>query len=458
MRNTRGRWIIPAATLMAMAAAMVTPVAAQGTAEEAARLGADLTPLGATVASNESGSIPPWEGGITKPPASYQPGMHHPDPFADDKPLFTIIAENFQDYEANLSPGQIALFQRYPETFRMPVYRTRRTASLPQRIYDQTIANATTARLTEHGNGVLDAAEGIPFPIPKSGLEAVWNHLLRYRGKSLSSTSGQAVLTAGGAYVMVRLKEDILWAYHQPGATTSTIDNKLAYFRQEVMSPPRLAGQHLLVHETLNQAAEPRKAWVYNPGQRRVRRAPNIAYDNPGTASDGQRTNDQSDTFNGAPDRYAWTLTGKKELYIPYNSYRLHSDRNRFDDILKPGHINPDLTRYELHRVWVVEARLKKGIRHIYARRTFHLDEDTWQIAIADHYDGRGEIWRVSEAHTINYYEVPLTWSTVLTIYDLQNGRYLAMGLDNEYDLPRFDLPLDRKTFTPEALRFLGRR
>ncbi len=457
MRNMKLHQGMLAAALVTCALA-VTPVTAGVTAEEAARLGDSLTPVGATQAGNEADTIPSWEGGIRKPPAGYQRGMFHPDPFPEDQPLFTITADNYQEYEANLSPGQVALFRRYPETFRMPVYRTRRTASLPQRIYDHTFANATTARLTEHGNGVLDAAEGIPFPIPNNGLEAVWNHLLRYRGKTLASNSGQAVLTANGAYVIVRLKEEILWAYHQPGATTSTIDNKLAYFRQEVMSPPRLAGQLLLVHETLNQMVEPRKAWAYSPGQRRVRRAPNIAYDNPGTASDGQRTNDQSDVFNGAPDRYEWTLKGKKELYIPYNSYRLHSDRNRFDDILKPGHINPDLTRYELHRVWVVEAQVKKGTRHIYARRTFHLDEDSWQIAIADHYDGRGEIWRVSEAHTINYYEVPLTWTTALTIYDLQNGRYLAMGLNNEYDLPRFNEPLDRQKFTPEALRIHGRR
>ena len=340
----------------------------------------------------------------------------------------------------------------------MPVYRTRRTASLPPRIYDRTIANATTAMLTEDGNGVMNAAEGIPFPIPKNGLEAIWNHLLRYRGKSLRRTSGQASPTANGAYVMVRLDEDVLWAYQQPGATTATIDNMLAYFLQKVTSPPRLAGNILLVHETLNQTAEPRKAWIYNPGRRRVRRAPNIAHDNPGTASDGQRTSDQLDMFNGAPDRYVWTLEGKQELYIPYNSYKLHSDRNRFDDIVKPGHINPDLTRYELHRVWVVEARLKEGTRHIYPRRTFHIDEDSWQAAIVDHYDGRDQIWRVSEAHVINYYEVPLVWTTAMTVYDLQNGRYLVNGLANEYEMIRFNVPLGREKFTPETLRQLGRR
>ena len=448
----------PTLMLLVLLACASLPVSAEVTTEEAAQLGASLTPVGAIAAGNAAGTIPAWQGGITRPPPDYKPGMHHTDPFAQDRPLFVITAENLHEHEANLSSGQIALFKRYPDTFRMPVYASRRTASLPERIYERTIANATTATLSEHGNGVLNAAEGIPFPIPENGLEAVWNHLLRYRGTTLSTSSGQATPTADGAYVVVRLKEDILWAYHQPGATTATIDNKLAYFRQEVLSPPRLAGQILVVHETLNQAAEPRKAWTYNPGQRRVRRAPNIAYDNPGTASDGQRTNDQSDIYNGAPDRYDWTLVGKRELYIPYNSYRLHSDQNSFYDILKPGHINPELTRYELHRVWVVEARLKKGLRHIYARRTFFLDEDSWQISIADQYDGRGEIWRVSEAHTINYYDVPLTWSTVTTVYDIQNGRYLTMGLSNEFEPARFDHPLDRNNFTTEALRQLGRR
>ena len=307
---------------------------------------------------------------------------------------------------------------------------------------------------------MLNAAEGIPFPIPRNGLEAIWNHLMRYRGKTTTGVSGQAVPTANGSYNVVRIAERALFAYQQPGATTETIDNKLVYFLQEVLSPPRLAGNLTLVHETLNQAAEPRKAWIYNPGRRRVRRAPNVAYDNPGTASDGQRTNDQFDMFNGAPDRYHWTLVGKRELYIPYNSYRLHSDRIRHDDILKPGHINPDLTRYELHRVWVVEAKVKEGTRHIYARRTFYLDEDSWQIAGVDQYDGRGDLWRVSEAHIINFYQIPLTWTTMMTIYDLQNGRYLANGLDNEpgYQITRFDLPMTRSEFTPAALRRKGRR
>ena len=456
MRNLKNR-ALSTGLLVAMIA-VVTPTAAKVTGEEAARLGHDLTPLGATTSGNASGSIPPWQGGITEPPGDYQPGKHLPDPFADDQSLFTITADNYREYEANLSPGQIALFERYPASFRMPVYPSRRTASLPQRIYDKTIANATTATLTEDGNGVMNAAEGIPFPIPNNGLEAIWNHLLRYRGQAIVRSVGQAAPTAAGAYTVVRLREEILWAYQQPGATTETIDNILVYFIQEVISPPRLAGQFTLVHETLNQAANPRRAWVYNPGQRRVRRAPNVAYDNPGTAADGQRTNDDYDMYNGAPDRYDWVLMGKQELYIPYNSYRLQSDQNRFDDILQPGHLNPDLMRYELHRVWVVDARLKEGTNHIYARRTFYLDEDSWQIAVVDQYDGRGEIWRVTQGNLLNNYGVPFVGSTASTIHDIQNGRYLVMELVNEYEPPQFDVPLENTRFTPEVLRNRGRR
>lgn len=426
--------------------------------EEAAKLGRELTPLGAIRAGNAEGSIPEWTGGITTPPEDYRVGMHHPDPFAADPVLFEITAANVATYEERLSPGQIAMLRRYPDTWRLPVYPTRRSASLPPRIYAKTIANATTAELTEDGNGVLDAAVGIPFPIPRDGLEAIWNHLLRYRGLSLHRETIQVVPTAGGSYTPVRLDETVLYSYAQQDATIANIDNRLLYFLQDVRSPARLAGTMMLVHETLNQKAEPRQAWLYNPGQRRVRRAPNIAYDNPGTASDGQRTFDQLDMFNGAPDRYVWELIGRRELYIPYNNYRLHGDQLAIDQIIQPGHINPAYTRYELHRVWVVDARLKEDTRNIYARRTFYLDEDSWQIVLADHYDSREELWRVAEAYTINYYENPFLWETLFCVYDLQNGRYLAAGLNNQLSVDQFDIPLDVAAFTPDALRRLGRR
>ena len=314
---------------------------AKVTKEEAAQLGQQLTPLGAEKAGNKDGTIPPWDGGITKPPAGYKPGMFHPDPYPNDNVLFKIDATNVDKYADKLSPGQVALIKRYPDTWYMNVYPTRRSASYPQRIYDAAISNAVIGELTQGGNGVANATESVPFPIPKSGVEVIWNHLLRYRGEAVHQIIAQAAPTAGGQYVPVVIDQKVLFPYAAPGATIDSINNRSAYFLQTVTSPPRLAGTLLLVHETLDQVKEPRTAWVYNPGMRRVRRAPNVAYDNPGTASDGQRCSDQLDMFNGAPDRYDWELVGKMEMYIPYNCYKLHSDALKFSDILQKGDNQP---------------------------------------------------------------------------------------------------------------------
>jgi hypothetical protein len=215
----------------------------------------------------------------------------------------------------------------------------------------------------------------------------------------------------------------------------------------------------LLVHETLDQVKEPRLAWLYNAGQRRVRRAPQVSYDGPGTASDGLRTSDNFDMYNGAPDRYDWKLVGKKEMYIPYNSYKLNSKSLKYDDIIRPGHLNPEHTRYELHRVWAVEGTIKDGQRHIYAKRTFYIDEDSWAASVIDHYDGRGELWRVAEAHSMQFYDAVIPWYAIETLYDLLAGRYLALGLDNEEGKSyQFDFERSEKDYTPAALRRSGRR
>ena len=352
--------------------------------------------------------------------------------------------------------GHQRLLELYP-SFRMPVYPTRRSASYPQRIYDATREVAATAKLVDEGNGVVDAVIGIPFPIPQNGLEVIWNHLLRYRGETLSCTLGSAAVTRGGDYTVVKQRLEAELRYSLPGMTTQELGNTMILYKSTSLAPARLAGDILLVHETMNQVREPRSAWTYNPGQRRVRRAPNVAYDNPGTASDGLRTADQLDMFNGAIDRYDWTLVDKRALVVPYNSYQLHSDALAFADILSPLHINPELLRYEVHRVWVVEATLKDGASHIYKRRTFYIDEDSWQILVADLYDTRDEFWRLSEAHLINYYEMPLMWPTLEVHTDIQAGRYLAYGLDNEYPMCTWDSDMEPRDFTPASLRRKGR-
>ncbi|KFN42502.1 DUF1329 domain-containing protein [Arenimonas oryziterrae] len=445
------------ATLASAAVLTAGIASANTTAEKAGQLGGRLTPMGSEKAGNAAGTIPAWEGGITRPPAGYKIGQSHIDPYASDKVLFQVTPANFGQYADRLSEGQKAMFGRY-KSFRMDVYPSRRSASFPQRTYDFTKKNATSCKLIADGEGIQGCAEGFPFPIPNNAYEAIWNHKLKYKGLSVRSYSNQAAPTAGGAYTLVRLQEEILGLYYKPGNTSESINNALLYFKQDVLAPARLAGGVLLVHETLNAKAQPRQAWVYNPGQRRVRRAPNVAYDNPGTASDGLRTNDMTDMFNGAMDRFSWTLVGKKEMLIPYNDYKADASSTKVSDLVRPGHINPDYIRYELHRVWVVEAKLKAGQRHINSRRTFYLDEDSWQIVMVDHYDGQGKLWRYSEALPINYYEVPTLWTTLETHYDLKSGRYISGLLDNQ-DKPRdFSFQSTPADYSPQNLRDSGVR
>ena len=417
----------------------------------------EFMPLGAPMAGNADGTIPAWTGGITEPPAGYEPGMFHPDPFADDRILFTITGENVDQYADKLSAGHIALLKRYP-TYKMNVYPSRRSASSPDFVYEATARNAETARLVADGEGVENAVIGVPFPHPTQAKEVMWNHKLKYRGPAVRRNWSQAAVTTGGSYTLISIIEEILTPYSREDATFEGLNNIHFYYLQEVLSPARLAGSVLLVHETLNQVQQARSAWTYNPGQRRVRRAPNVAYDNPGTAADGLRTNDQTDMFNGAMDRYDWRLVGQREMYIPYNAYKLHSGDISVADIIRPNHINPDLTRYELHRVWVVDATLKDGFRNIYKRRTFYVDADSWQIVSVDQYDARDELWRVSEGHPINYYEVPAIWTTLEVVHDLQSGRYIANGLDNDAQVHDFSVNLQPSDFTPAALRARGTR
>jgi len=404
-------------------------------------LNGPLTPMGAEKPGNKDGSIPAWNGGFTQAPPDWKgPGTRLVDPFPNDKPKFTITAQNLAQYRDKLSPGQLALFARYPKTYKMNVFETRRTGGAPKFIYEATYNNALTAELGSNGEAVVNGITGIPFPIPQNGHEVLWNHKLRYRGQGGRRTNVQAAVTDSGSYNLSKLREDFRIAYSQKGIKPEDLNNVSIYFLQIVTDPPRLAGTLTLVHETMDQVKEPRRAWQYNPGQRRLRRAPQVGYDNPGTASDGLRTNDQFDGFNGALDRYTWKLVGKKELYIPYNDYRLGSDKVKYKDILTPAHINKDLARYELHRVWVVESNLKPGTSHIYKRRTFFIDEDSWQISVVDCYDKRDQLWRVQETHSNAVYDpgqVTQEASGAIgpvmeVVHDLNSRRYLAMSMNNE--------------------------
>lgn len=451
-------------TAMAVSLAAATSFAAVS-ADEAAKLKTTLMPLGGEKAGNAAGTIPAWSGGITKSPfANFKPGMHHPDPFASDKPLFTITAQNMNQYADQLSEGQKALFRTYPNTFKMMVYPSRRTAAAPQFVYDNTFKCATTGRVKDWG--IEGCIGGIPFPIPsgsnsEQALQVVWNHVIRFRGQYVVRKASEVAVQRNGSFSLVTSQQEVDFRYYNPQfKSLSQLNNILFYYYSFTTAPARLAGGAVLVHETLDQRKEQRQAWGYNAGQRRVRQAPNLSYDTPIAAADGLRTADDTDMYNGAPDKYQWKLIGKKEIYIPYNNYKVDDPKVSYKQLLMPGHPNPNFLRYELHRVWVVEGTLEAGQRHIYSKRRFYVDEDTWNIAIADQYDGRGDLWRVSMAYLKNYYEVPTVWTALDVFHDLQARRYHVQQLDNEEStILDFTQPSPGdEYFTPAALRRRGTR
>ncbi len=436
---------------LATAALMVPSIALGAVSQsEADRLGQDLTPVGAQQAANADGSIPAWTGGIKGFPRPAPGEERHWEAYTKvipDELLFTITAQNMDDYADQLSVGLKAMLKQYPDSFKIPVYKSVRSVFGKEDFYAATKKNALVAKLENDGESLVDAIYGIPFPIPKSGKEVMWNHKTRYRGVSTTRYNTQLAVQVNGSFTPYKLREDVMFAFSRDDASPADLENVMIYFLQLTTSPPRQAGQVLLVHETMDQVQEARRAWLYNPGQRRVRRAPNVAYDNPGNGSDGLRTNDQLDMFNGATDRYTWKVVGKKEMIIPYNAMKLMDDRLKYTDIAKAGHLDPQYLRYEKHRVWVIDSEVNDGTSHIYKRRTFYVDEDSWTAVLADIYDKRDELWRVQE-----YHQVTIPWTQSIgpaggTVYDLQSGRYLAMEVSNEEPLA------EQKTFDLEHFR-----
>jgi len=411
-----------------------------------------LTPVGAERAANSTGSIPEWLGGMKQ---KVKKGAHHDNPFENEKPLFVITAKNWKKHAHHLTAGYIALLQRYPNTFKMPVYPSHRTASFPDWVQTNTEINKDSASLTKNGMGIKDALGGIPFPQPEIGLEVIWNHLVRWRGMFLERVVTEAVIFNNGTINYFKAKQAISFNFYKPRKDPNDYDNILFYYTSFLLEPSRLAGGALLTVDTLNQHKRPRQVWGYDAGSHRVRRIPNVSYDSPALLAESIRTTDDTDIFNGATDRFTWRLLGKKEIYIPYNNYQLTSPSVSYKALLTPNHMNPAFTRYELHRVWVVEATLKEGNRHIYGRRTFYLDEDSWNIAVADQYNLAGKIWRVSLAYLKNFYELPGILTTADVFHDLGTGNYHVQGLTNEESHSEVfsdELP-PKSYFTPGALR-----
>ncbi|MBQ0742805.1 MAG: DUF1329 domain-containing protein [Pseudomonas sp.] len=440
--------------VLAFAAALsVTQAHGKVDSTQAAQLGNELTPLGAERAGNAEGTIPAWTGGASAP-AHYRSGMHHPDPYADDAVLYQISHEHTEQNASLLPEGLRDLLERHPEYY-LRVFPTRRSAAAPERVYEATRQNALNAELVENGNGITGAAAGIPFPIPQNGTEVIWNHILHYRGDQNHFINNQAVVLNGNANLIKRDRQ-IYYVYGREGMTPDKLDNTLLHYKYTVTAPARLAGTSLVVEDPLDQIFTTRKAWRYSPDNRRTRRLPSLAYDSLQPDTSGLATADVVDSYNGAPDRYEWTLAGKREMLVPYNSYAVHQKGIPYDQIVQAKTLNPELLRYELHRVWVVDANLRYGYTHPYVVRRFYIDEDSWQILAVDLRDKNGELIGLQESHPINYYDVPMFGSTLETLYHLKTGNYFVDGLDNNEPMYNFNATLTPRDFSPQALRREG--
>ncbi|WP_062262084.1 DUF1329 domain-containing protein [Endozoicomonas arenosclerae] len=439
-----------------------TGLSAKVPPEEAAKLGKELTPVGATRAGNAEGTIPAWNPDF-KPPASYKgSGSEYPDPYADEKPLFTITAANVQEHKDKLSPGQVKLFETYPETFKMHVYPSHRDGGYSDFVQKNTMLNATRATLADGGNGVRNAFGGAPFPIPANGEQVAWN--LNQGGSAFFDvlTTNTVVVYRNGSHLVGKRKVTSRAPYFDTKSSIEEFQASKAprlYQIVERFLPSRDKGKSILVHEPVDQSVNPRSAWSYTPGVRRVRRAPTVAYDSPQGLGNFNPV-DSSYGFNGATDKYDWKLIGKTELYIPYNSYKFENADQPMDQLLTAGHVNPDLMRYELHRVWKVEASLKEDERNVFKKRVLYVDEDSWVPSVVDLFDGRDVLWRVTMLNSINMFDLPGVKRRTSMYHDLLSREYLVDTLSNYIDSQQ-PLNTDVKDvayFKPGTLRKLGVR
>ena len=428
--------------------------------DQIARLGQDLTPVGAERAGNAEGTIPEWTGGVTEPPPGWEPGMARVDIFADDQMLFSIDASNMDQYADKLTDGQKALIDSY-EGYRMNVYPSRRSCAFPEYMYESFERNLREGSVDEQCflTGGLRAPI---FPIPQSGCEAIQNgKLAAYNAiKAFERIEATIVPTRGGSFVPTRRRQTLLFRPNfREYETFEDLDGIWTKSLSNTVAPPKVAGEITLVH-ALDKGSF--RAWTYNPGQRRVRRAPNFEYDNPVPGWQGLVTVDQVNGYVGAADRFDWKLLGKKELFIPYNNTKIHDKSLTYKNIIQPRYPRRDLIRYELHRVWMVEGTVRSDKRHVMPRRIFYMDEDTWIISTSDNYDSRGNLWRVTESLPELIYEVPSCINNTTFFYDLVAGRYVASPLFNEEVesdyLAGHRGDLRDEGFTPDDVRRMGRR
>jgi len=429
----------------------------------AAKLGNELTPMGADPSANADGSIPAWSGSILGVPEGLQydgPGSVYPDPYGHEKPLYVITAENAEQYKDVLNDGMMAMLKKYPD-FKIPVYPSHRDFRFDAQIEARTKWNVGNATLVNGIDGLQQMTGGTPFPIPEIGAHAIWNARISQPIPVEDSIHDDVVTHADGKQERYRnkliIESPFAYSSHPIGKVTEEIGDVAVLVYYEVLEPRRKKGERVIVQEPLDQVKHDRKAWVYLPGMKRVKRAPDAGYDIP-VGPGKLATADDMMGFNGAMNRYDWTLVGKRELVIPYHNYKFDDQSVKYKDLLPAKVVNQDYMRYEKHRVWVVEANLKDGERHVYAKRRFYIDEDSWMIAATEAYDGRGELWRVGYQNSLYDFFLKGYVARAQVIYDLQSNSYAMFRLINETRPSNYDVqPKGEEFYTPGNLRRLGR-
>ncbi|MDB5869253.1 MAG: hypothetical protein JWP96_1585 [Polaromonas sp.] len=406
--------------LLASAHAEVSP-------EEAKQLGGTLTRFGAIKAGNKEGTIPEYTGTPVKIPADYQPGSGiYTDPFRDEKPLYRIDAKNVDQHAAKLSEGQKYLIKKYPTTYYIDVYPTHRTETFPEKVLKANERNAVSCKGLKNYDAIDVACRGgLPFPIPKNGYEVMWNQHVRYQGEGvmfLPSQRGWLVDSTGRPTMTSEQLARTEFPYYQ---TEQKDRDPQMYLRTYAITraPARSAGVGSGIADYLDMDQKPRRAWGYTPGQRRVRLAPEFAYDTPISSLGGLSLYDELWMFSGKMDRFDFKLVGKKEMVLPYNSYKYYFGC-KAEAKLMPFHVNPSCERSELHRVWVVEATLKPGMRHVYSKRVYYIDEDGYGAGMFDAFDQSGNLYRAMFNLNVPFYDFGFVYAGASITYDFNKAMY----------------------------------
>jgi hypothetical protein len=455
---------IVAATTCALSA-----LALAASPAEIAKIGKEITPWGAEIAGNKDGTIPAYTGGLRTPPAGFKAdggGKRWVDPYAADKPAVQITAANYKQYDDKLLASTKELFQRFPKSFRMDVYPTRRSVWVPDAVNENSTKNASSAKILPNGYGLTGAYGGTPFPVPKTGAEVWWNYELRHRGVFHYNNVSNLMIDRNGRRSLTGQGE--AWLYYP--YFDSAVDRAKYLAGDELYykvltgytAPASRVGEGSLSFTWANHEKYPAKFWSYTPGTRRVRSAPDLFYDTPCPAYNGGVTMDDVQMSYGPQDRFDWKLVGKREVYIPYNTYKMQFETPS-ETVATANHPNPDVVRWELHRVWVLEGTPKQGVRHLYSKKVMYVDEDLGGAQM-ETYDQAGKLFRAGWTAAVHLYDIGVPYGLGNIYFDFSTGAWYLAGHPADASVKGLVFPTDaswrRKVdqFTPEAMQASGIR